>query len=467
MAVISLCRLYIGNRLPVSKENKILECKKMAQKIDLLHDSTKKLLLKYLVPSVSATLVTSIYVLADSIIIGKGIGASGIAALNLILPCFSVIFGLGMLFGVGGAVHMSIANGGGNRDAANRYFSLAVLAAAVVSCLIAIFGTMFFRQIAYFLGADSKSYQLVEDYGKWIFYFAPVFVFSSFLQVFVRNDRDPKRAMAAVITGGVSNVVLDLLFIYKFKMGMAGGAIATVMGSSITVIILLTHFLSKSNSMRLCWKGLSADIMGNIAKCGVPSFLIDSANGVVIFVFNLQLLRYIGEVGVVVYSIISNSSIIAISLFNGVAQAAQPIVATNFGATQLERVKEIRHMSSRFSLLLGVLLFSCGLLFPGTIIDIFVNADETIYALGTVAIRIYFAAFLFTGLNVLRSNYFQAVVKPYYALVLALMRGLVLSTSLAFLFPAVFGTGALWYVIPVCEGLTFLMGSFFLKREGL
>lgn len=432
--------------------------------INLLHDEPRKLFLKFLIPSISATLVTSIYVIADTIMIGKGIGASALAALNLILPMFTVLFGSGLLLGVGGGILMSVANGAGNKKLANIYFTNAVLSGAILAVLYMVLGRILIEPIGYMLGCTISNIELFTSYGIYLVSFAPIFVFSSLLQAFVRNDSAPKISMIAVIIGGVTNIILDYIFIFEMDMGMAGGAIATVIGSASTCLILMTHFLSKRNTMKLVKGCLSFDILKKIVNSGFPSFLVEMANGIVILLFNLQLLRYIGELGVTVYGIIANVAIVAMSLFNGVAQGAQPIMAANFGANQPTRVAVVRRIGAQAAFVIGVLLFVVGILFPEAMVNIFVEATPEIMALAMIAIRVYFIAFIMMSFNIFYSTYFQSILQPKLAMFICLLRGIIICGVLVYLLPAILGIMGIWLVIPITELMTLIITIMLVKR---
>ncbi len=433
--------------------------------MDLLHEDTRKLFFKYLLPSISATLVTSIYVLADTIMIGKGVGPRGIAALNLILPVFNLFFGTGLLLGVGGAVLMSVANGSGDRKLANRYFTHSVIASSVIAILYMVIGSIFLEPLGYALGCTKENIILFTSYGKYLVNFCPIFVFSSLLQAFVRNDGAPKTAMVAVITGGVTNIILDYIFIFDFNMGMAGGAIATVLGSTLSVGILLTHFLSHHNKMKLMKEKWNWEIMRRILHSGLPSFLIEIASGIVVLLFNLQLLKYIGEVGVVVYSIIANSAIVAMSLFNGVSQGAQPIMATNYGARQLERVANVRRLGAITAFVIGLVIFLLGALYPDITVTLFVNPTSEILTLARDAIRLYFVAFLMMSLNIFYSTYFQSVLRPKISLIICLLRGIVICVILVFILPIWLGVTGIWLVMPITELITVIIAMLLVKTK--
>lgn len=437
----------------------------MSNTTDLIRGNPKSLFFKYLVPSISATLVTSIYILADSIIIGKGVGSDGIAALNIILPLFSFYFALGILFGVGGGILFSVSQGNNHPEQARAYFTTALHLVILVAVVIFALSNIFFKPLMYMLGATDSSYALVSQYGIYITRFCFVFMIVNFLQAFVRNDKAPRRAMAATIAGGITNVVLDLVFIYIFNMGMAGGAIATVLGNLLNLAILLTHFFSKGCTLKpiRCQNWLKN--AKKIFQSGISSFLLDVASGIVILIFNVQILRYVGETGLVVYSIISNSVLIANSFFNGVSQAVQPLTASNFGAHKIGRVHEFRRIAVITVGIFGILFTAIGLAFPGTIIDIFVVSTPDIMTMGQVAIRLYFTALIFMSLNILLITYLQSTLKALHALILSLLRGFILCTLFIFIFPMVFGTTSIWLVMPCTEVLTLLAALWFVRKN--
>ncbi len=432
--------------------------------MDLLKDSPRKLFFKYLIPSVSATMVTSIYLLADSIMVGKGIGELAIAALNLVLPLFNVLFGTGALFGVGGGVLFSVAMGNNDHARAKRYFTLAFLLNAGFAVIYFIIVNTFLMQILDLFGATDLTRQYAYDYIKWIALGAPVFCFSFFLQSFVRNDKNPRLAMIAVITGGVSNIILDYIFIYPMQMGMTGAAIATVLGSSITCLIAASHFFSKHCHLQLTREKLRPRFVKEIFQYGVSSFFMEISSGVVIFVFNQQLLLYAGELGVTVYSILSNSSYIVLACSNGIAQAAQPLISTNFGAKLADRIQEIKGIGLRTALLEGGFFASLGLLFPLFVVYVFINPTDAILDMAPTAVRIYFLSFIGASLNIFFTTYFQATLRPSLALTVCTLRGLVLCVAFAYILPIFLDVIGIWLAILLAETITLLVAFTLAKK---
>ncbi len=430
----------------------------------LTTESVSKLFFRYLVPSILGTMVTCIYVLADTIIIGKGIGIDAMAALNIVLPLFNIFFGNGLLFGVGGSVLMAIARGRGDVKAGECYFTVA----AVLNLITCIFYTallwIFMEPIVKFLGATKTTMPYVLDYAPYVIAGLSVFSFSTFLQTFVRNDGAPKLAMIAVVTGGVSNVFLDILFVYPLNMGMAGAAIASVIGSGITVLILLFHFTSKSNELHFSLEKFSFSYITNIFANGFTSFLVEITSGLVMFIFNIEILKAAGDMGVSMYGVICNTAIIVICLCNGINQAAQPIISTNHGAGLAERILTIRSLGMKTAFVICSIPAILGLIVPNLFTYIFMNPNEEILAMSPIAIRIYFAGFFITGVNMFIVGYFQSVVKPGISLLLCLLRGCALSILFVMILAPTLGIVGIWAAVPLAEFVTLFIATYFLHK---
>lgn len=427
---------------------------------DFLNKPVKQVFMRYLVPSVFATMVTSIYVLADTIIVGKGIGTIAVAALNIVLPLYNIFFGLGLLFGVGGSVLMSILRGEGDEKGSNAYFSTSLVAMCVVLALSLAFFTAFMEKIAIVFGGTPETMPYIMDYMPYIVWGMGLFFFSSYLQTFIRNDGAPRLAMYAVVSGGVANIILDYVFVYNFNMGMAGAAIATVMGSGLTVVILLTHFFTKKNNLHFSLKGVRPSFIKNIILNGFASFLIEVASGVTIFVFNIQLLKYAGNTGVSVYSIISNTAIVVVCLCKGINQAAQPLLSTNYGAGLYERTDKIRSLAVKVSIIICAVPVILGLVVPDFFTYIFINPDSAILSMSASAIRIYFVGFMMLGINMVFICYFQAILKNGYSMIICLMRGLILVVAFVYIFPLFMDVTGIWLAVPAAETITMLFGIY-------
>lgn len=431
---------------------------------DLLNGSVSKIFFRYLIPAILANMVTSIYVLADTIIIGKGIGTLAMAALNIVLPLFNIFFGNGLLFGVGGSVLMSIARGCDDQKLGECYFTLAVILNAITCVLYTVLLLVFTKPIVRFLGATDVTMPYILDYAPYVIAGLSAFSFSSLLQTFVRNDGAPKLSMFAVISGGVLNVILDLIFVFPLQMGMAGAAMASVLGSACTVCILLFHFRSKSNGLRFSLQAFSFSCIGKILQNGFTSFLVEITSGIVMFIFNIEILKCAGDIGVSMYGIICNTVIIVTCLCNGINQAAQPILSTNYGAGLAQRIGQVRRLGIKTALCICSIPAILGLLVPNLFTYIFLEPNDEILAMSPIAIRTYFIGFFVMGINMFVVGYFQSISKPYLSLIVCLARGCVLSIIFVAVLAPLFGIIGIWASVPLAEFVTLFIALFFLKN---
>ena len=435
------------------------------EKLNLLKDKESKVFFHYLVPAVCSTLVTSVYLLVDTLIIGQGVGALGISALNIFMPFFLLFNGIGLLFGIGSGILISSEDGMGNKKKANQYFATGFVSILSIAIILGLIWNYYLESLCVILGANSNTIDLVLEYGKCIMAFAPVFMMSNYFAPIVRNMKNPKLVMCAVLTGSVLNVILDYVFVFPMDMGIFGAAAATVIGSLTTLLVLSTHFIKKQNRVKINKETISLNLLAPIFKCGFSSLIMEVASGFVIFIFNIQILKYIGNNGIVVYGIISNCVLVGLALFNGVAQAAQPIIATNFGAGLNTRVKKVLKYALITTTIIGVSLFAVVFLFTGQIIKVFVQANSEILSVGIPALRLYLSAFCIMNINILISSYFQSVGKEKVAIYISIIRGFLLNIVLAFVLPSVLPATVLWVVVPVSELITLVCITVYAKRN--
>lgn len=435
------------------------------EKLNLLKDNERKIFFHYLIPSICSTLVNSIYILVDTLIIGQGVGAEGISALNIFLPFFAIYNAIGLMFGLGGGILISMEEGMGNKEKSDKYFSASLISVVVVGIIFTLLSNIFLEEICIFLGANDYTIDLVVKYGRCISLFIPSFIATNFLSPIVRNKKSPKLAMMSVLIGAGLNIVLDYIFVFPMNMGMVGAALATVIGSLTTAIVLLTHFIPKKNRITVSLKGISFDMIKRIVSCGISTFLMEVTTGFVIFIFNIQILKYIGDIGIVVFGIISNCAIVGTALFNGVAQASQPIIATNYGAKKDERVRTVLKYAMITTIIIGSVLFAVVFLFTEEVIHVFVKTTDEIMIMGIPAIRLYLSAFCIMNINILLCNYFQSVGREKSSIYISAIRGFVLNIILVLGLPILFGGTSLWIVVPLTEMITFLGIMIYIKKS--
>ncbi len=431
--------------------------------MDLLKDNLKKLYLRFLIPSLGSAMVMSIYTLTDAIVIGKGVGADALAALSITTPLLCILMSTGILFGVGGSVSMNVYRGTGNYKKADRFFTLSFALLAVITVILWLIYGFGISILLRLMGANDTLYPYALSYMRYINIFLPAAVFSNFIVIFVRADSDPNRAMIGVLSGGVVNITLDIIFVFPLQMGIGGAALASAIGMVIQVCIGISHFFSCKNAMHFIKPKHIFFSIGQIIASGIPSFFNEFANGFIVLLFNIQILKYCGDIALSVYSVISNCVILFNSLFTGVGQSIQPIIATNFGADKWNRIKKVRNMALFTIICMGIIFSASGILFPNGVCSIFMNMTEEMNVIAGKGVRMYFIAFFPMGINLLTSYYLQSVLNTKKSLCISLLRNIILSGIAILVFPLLFGGNSLWLVMPVVEVIVFMVSIVFLN----
>ncbi len=433
--------------------------------MDLLQDQVKKLYLRFLLPSLGSAMVMSIYTLTDAIVVGQGVGADALAALSITTPLLCVLMAMGILFGVGGSVQMSMQRGAGKKEKANEFFTLSLVTLAVVALALWLIYGLGISELLCVMGANDTLFPYALTYMKYINLFLPVAVFSNFIAIFVRADGDPNRAMAGVLLGGAVNIILDIVFVFPLHMGIGGAALASMIGMVIQVLVAGSHFVSAKNGLYLIRPNQVCSGVKKIISNGIPSFFNEFANGFIVLLFNVQILRYCGESALSVYSVISNCVILFNSLFTGVGQSIQPVVATNYGAGKWDRIRKVKNMAFVTIIVMGAMFSVSGIVFPTKVCSIFMGMTAEMTAIAQVGVRLYFIAFLPMGINLLTSYYLQSVICVKQSLTISLLRNIILSGVGILTFPLMLGGNSLWMVMPTVEIIVLLLSATFLKQH--
>ncbi len=431
--------------------------------MDLLTGNVKKLYFRYLGAAFGSAIISSIYGLVDTAMVGQYHGPQGAAAMAVVAPVWNIIYSLGLLAGIGGSVLFSTARGQGQSRQEREYFSAALLGVsglAIISWLV-IF--LLDAPLLTLFGADQALLPLAQAYllpVKWV---VPVFLFNQMLAAFLRNDGDPGRAAAAVLSGGIFNIVGDYFLVFVLDMGIFGSGLATAIGSVISLLVALTHFLSPKNTLRFLWPSRLPQKLRAILVTGFSTFFIDIAMGILTTLFNRQIMSCLGTDALAVYGIIVNVSTIVQCCAYSVGQSAQPILSINFGAHQWDRLRQtLRYAlwaAAFFSLAWTALIWAA----PNGFVRIFMDAGPDIYAIAPAILRTYGLSFLLLPLNIFSTYYFQSLLRPA-AFFVSVARGLVISGGLILALPALLGPEAVWLAMPVTEGVVALAVVLLIRR---
>lgn len=429
--------------------------------------SIKAKFVKYVSQNVAGMIGISLYILADTFFISKYVGTNGITALNLVLPLYSFIFAIGAMIGVGSAIRFAIERIQPGKNAASYFFN-ALFFAGLIGALFMLAGGFFSDRIIALFGGDEVIVATGENYTCIFMLFAPFFMWNSICNAFVRNDGAPSIAMAATLFSSLFNILGDYVLMFPLDMGMEGAALATALSPIVGILICLTHFTSKKNTIILRIGKPSITQLVRSCQVGISAFVGEISSGVIAIVFNSIILQLSGNVGVAAYGIVANTALVAVSMFNGVSQGSQPLISDAYGKGQHKHVKEVLVLGIGTSLALAILIIIAIFSFTKQITAIFNSEGNVLMAeYAEHGLRLYFLGFLFAGINIVATGALSAVEAVKEAFATSILRGFVAICICAFVLSLCFGMTGVWIAFPAAEGITLFVIAIVLKKKKL
>lgn len=433
--------------------------------MDIMNGNIKPMYLKYLSAAFGSAMITSIYSIVDTAMVGQYHGPQGTAALAVVAPVWNIVYSMGLLMGIGGSVIFSTKRGSKKGDGSeNQYFTSSVIGAVVLSVMAWIGVICFERPVLTFFGADESLLVMAQEYMLPIKYVFPLFLFNQMLAAFLRNDGVPALATLAVLSGGIFNVFGDYFFVFTCDMGIYGAGLATAIGSGISFLVMLTHFISRKNTLRLVKPEKLTRKLREISVTGFSTFFIDVAMGILTVLFNRQVMKYLGANALAIYGPIIQVSTFVQYCAYSVGQASQPIISTNFGAGKGERIKETLRLALRTTAFFGIFWMVLSMACPNVYIRIFMAPTPEILDMAPVIVRTYALSFLLLPFNIFSTYYFQAIMKPKAAFVVSVARGLVISGILIMVLPILIGADFLWFAMPITELLVMIYAAVTIRK---
>ena len=381
--------------------------------MNFLTSKIRPMYFKYLAAAFGSALISSIYGVVDMAMVGQYQGADGTAALAVVSPVWNIIYSLGLLMGIGGSVVFSNLRGKSeeNHKKSNEYFTAALIGVAALAVITWVIVIFFDRELLLLFGAEETLLPLARRYIFPVKFVVPSFLFTQLMAAFLRNDGNPALATRAVLFGGFFNVFGDYFFVFAMDMGITGAGLATAMGSVFSLLIMLTHFRSKKNTLKLKKPENLFFMLKTISITGFSTFFIDVAMGILTMLFNRQILKYLGTEALSVYGIIINISTFVQCCAYSIGQASQPIISTNLGAGKGERISQILKYALGTAAVFGLIWTALAEFAPTLFVNIFMTPTENILAIAPNIIRSYGISFILLPLNIFSTYYFHVIMK--------------------------------------------------------
>lgn len=410
--------------------------------------------LKYAIPSAFSMFISALYTIIDGIFVGQGVGDAALAAVNIVLPFTVILVGMANMMAVGGGALVSKNIGAKEIDKAVNIFRQVCKFLLILSIVISIICVIFTNQIVKLLGATKNLQGLAVDYLRFYALFSIPNLIGIVLNSFVRNDQKPKLAMVSIISGAITNIILDYVFIFKFGFGIRGAAIATGLGQIVTVSILLPHFIKKKGYLSFGKVKLQIESIKEFLKIGFPSFFAQASFSVIVLLHNIIITKNIGEIGVSAYSIINYIGTNIYMVLFGLTLGAQPLISYNYGKRDDKKMLSFYKITCLSSTLFTCIAVSICYIFGRNLIQIF-TSDKEILELAYTGLRFASISYFFVGLNLNTITYYQAIEMPKYSNLICLFRSIIFLPIGLILLSNIFGVNGVWGGTLFAETITF------------
>ena len=414
---------------------------------------TLSALLKFTFPTICMMIFTSLYTVVDGFFVSNYIGKTALAAVNLAWPIIMILATVGLMTGTGGSALIAKTRGEGDDEQANRYFSMLVFFTIAVSLVLGALGQAAIVPAMQAFGADGPLLDSAVSYGRWLLGMLPFFALQFAFEVLFSTAGKPHYGFFVVVAGGVTNVVLDWLFICVLGWGIDGTAIATGLGQVVGGAIPLVYFARRHNSsfLRLRWTRPEWRPIGKACLNGCSELVSNIAMSLVTMLYNFQLMAYIGEDGVAAYSVIGYTAMIFGAVFMGYAVGSSPLMSYQFGAGNHGEMRSILLKSLGLIGASSVAMFLAAQWLAAPLSAIFVSYDPELLDFTVQAYKLYALAFLIMGLPIYLSALFTVLNNGVVSAVIAFMRTLVFECGAVILLPLVWGINGIWLSVSVGE----------------
>ena len=435
-------------------------------KIQLSDSFDYKKLLRFTFPSIIMMVFTSIYGVVDGFFVSNFVGKTPFAAVNFIMPFLMILGTVGFMFGTGGSALIAITMGAGDKERAQRLFSLFIYVSAICGILIGALGIVVIRPVAAWLGAEGELLDNCVVYGRIILAVLPALILQYEFQSFFITAEKPKLGLAVTVAAGVANMVLDAVFVGMLRWGLVGAAAATAISQSVGGIIPLVYFGRPNTSLlRLTRTKFDGRALLKACTNGSSELMSNISMSVVGMLYNIQLMKYAGEDGVAAYGVLMYVNMIFLAAFIGYSVGVAPVIGYHYGAGNHGELKGLLKKSlvliGIFSV--GMVALAEGLARPLALI--FVGYDPELLDMTLRGFLVYSFSFLFAGLAIYGSSFFTALGNGLVSALISFLRTLVFQVAAVLIFPLIWGLDGIWFSIVAAELVAALVTVAFLAGK--
>ena len=423
-------------------------------------------LLRFALPSIIMMVFTSLYSIVDGFFVSNFVGKTSFAAVNFIMPVIMILASVGFMFGAGGSALVSKTMGEGCHDKAQRLFSLFVYCTAIIGVVIAVITFVFIRPIATLLGAEGILLENCIIYGRILLVSLPLYMLQYEFQSFFITAEKPQLGLVITLICGITNMILDALFIAVFSWGLVGAAVATAISQILGGIIPVIYF-SRFNSSLLRLTKTNMDRSSLLKACtnGSSELMSNISTSIVSMLYNIQLMKYAGENGIAAYGVLMYVNMIFLGVFIGYSTGTAPIVSYHYGAKNHSELKGLLKKSLTIIGIFAICMFIIAELSANTLAGIFVSYDKELMAMTTRAFQIYSFSFLFSSLAIYGSSFFTALNDGLTSALISFLRTLLFQIGAVLILPVFLEIDGIWLSVVVAELAAAVMTILFILAK--
>lgn len=408
-------------------------------------------------------IIFSLYSMVDGFFVSKYVGVEALSAVNLSMPFINIVFALGIIAAVGSQTMCGVFIGRKNYMKANKIFSFNIKTVTISSIILTVLFYFNMDTIARLLGATEDLGPLVIEYLGHIVYFVPFLMISYNFEVLVKVDGFPRLAVATVITCGLSNVILDYVFVGLMGHGLAGAAVATGISQVISTVVYLIHFTVGKSNLEFVEVKFCFDTLKSIFSLGVGDFVSEVGIAMIVLFYNIFIIKFLGEKSIATFSVISYVNNLALTCFAGITQGTQPLLSYYYGKKDYDSLKKLFRLATAAIFVTGVVFLAASQLFPERIFRIFLDVDKETLSYSVESLRKFSISFMITGFNVLIAAVCVSFLKPKYSVTINILRSFVTIYLALFVLTMVEPT-LIWFASALSEGVTLIFAYYFYKR---
>ncbi|MCH5299752.1 MAG: MATE family efflux transporter [Ruminococcus sp.] len=420
-------------------------------------------LIRFAFPSIIMMVFMSLYTIIDGFFVSRFVGSNALSALNIAFPPISVLFAFGIMLATGGSAVVATQMGEGKRKEALSNFSFFVVAGLVISIILTTIVLLFPTNISLMLGASDILLDDCNTYMVTAFLFSPFCMLQGLFQSFFITAGRPKLGLVLTIFAGITNAVLDFVFIALLQMGVLGAALATGIGQMVPSVCGIVFFFSKRGDIYFTKFICNFKSLGKACANGASEMVTNLSTAVITFAFNIILMQLAGESGVAAISILLYAQFLFNSLYLGFSIGVAPIISFQHGAEEFKRLRRVYKTSVWFIVISSAVVTILSYVMADTIVKLFVENDIKTYELASTGFLIFATSFLFSGFNVFSSSLFTALSDGKTSAIISFTRTFVFIMAALLVLPLIWGVTGVWLAIPVAEFLTLFLSILYNK----